>query len=116
MSAPSHAPVSKYRWSDIHRDSIEQQIVRAYVQLTVSAGGNDPLRTLILTRFGSVEIRLTKTRFPDLPSVPPYWQEIYSHLSGTTVDSLGCFGFGEDELDEAVDFVCAAEHLHQTRQ
>lgn len=102
--------------SDTHRDKIEQQIVRAYVHLTMCDDSDHGSRTVILARLGSIEIRLTKTPFADAMGMPPVWLEVYSHPRGATDDSLGCFGFDEDELRDAVDFVCEAEYLHQTRQ
>jgi hypothetical protein len=63
---------------------------------------------------GSLEVRLTEMPRMELAGVPPFWLEICSPRTGSTLDSLGCFEFDEDELVAAVDFVCDAEQRHQT--
>ena len=90
--------------SDACRDRIEQQLIRAYVQLVFAAeaGGS---RTVTLSRQSGLEVRLTEM---PLPGMPTFWLEI--HLLGTRsiIDSLGCSEFDEDELADAVDFIYGA--------
>jgi hypothetical protein len=44
-----------------------------------------------------------------LADLPPFWVEIYSLASGSTIDSYGCFEFDEDELAKAVEFIVEAK-------
>jgi hypothetical protein len=115
MLLPWEAPLGDAVWPDPCRDRIEQQIICAYVRLAAPASDDGISRTVTVTRLGSVELRLTEAPLLGLPDVPLFWLEVHSHLTGSTVDSLGCFEFDEDELAAAVDFVCEAQHLHQTR-
>jgi hypothetical protein len=96
--------------SDARRDRIEQQIVRAYVQLIFAdeAGGS---RTVTLSRQSGLEVRLTEM---PLPGMPTFWLEIHFLGTGSIIDSLGCFEFDEDELAAAVDFICHAQERHKT--
>jgi hypothetical protein len=100
---------------DPGRDWIERKIVRAYVQLAILPDDTDNSCTVTLERFGGLEVRLTETPRKALAGMPPFWLELYSHGSGAIVDSLGCFEFDEDELEAAIEFVCAALRRHGSR-
>ena len=107
------ASVGDALWSDACRDRVEEQIIRAYVRLALTDDA-DGSRTVTLARLGSLEVRLTEMPRMELAGVPPFWLEICSLRTGSTLDSLGCFEFDEDELEAAVDFICHAEQRHQT--
>jgi hypothetical protein len=99
---------------DAARDRIEQLIIRAYVRL-VTAADDRRARTVTFARLAGLEYRLTETFMPDAPDLPPFWLEIHSLTTGTTLDSFGCFEFDEDELNAAVDFVWEGQQRHQIR-
>jgi hypothetical protein len=95
-------------------DEIEQRIIRAYVQLMFAAEHTAGIRTTLVARFCSLEVRLSE--FPDASiaqDLPPFWLEIYSHATRSTVDSLGCFEFDEAELALAVELVLKARHRRE---
>ncbi|RDI60069.1 hypothetical protein [Microvirga subterranea] len=95
------------------RDRIEEQIIRAYVRLALAPDQTGGLRTITLTQFGALEIRLTEVSgASEATPFPPFWVEIYSHESSCVIDSCGCFEFDEDELTAAVDLVVDAQR-HQ---
>jgi hypothetical protein len=54
---------------------------------------------------GGIEIRLSEAALEARPDLPAFWLEIHSLESGSTIDSLGCFEFNQDELRAAVEFV-----------
>src|SRR5688572_17827420 len=89
-------------------DEIEQRILRTYVQLAVTPERADGSRSATLARFGALEVRLTECAQPagTLPAVPPFWLEIYSHDTGSTVDCCGCSEFDEAELATATELIC----------
>jgi hypothetical protein len=93
------------------RDQIEQQIIRAYLQLMVldGLGGS---RTVTLAQLSGLEVRLTELPRTGQPDLPPFCLEIHSLATGPRVDSFGCFEF-DDELEAAVEFVCKAKQCHQ---
>jgi len=100
--------------SDLCSDEIEQQIIRAYVRLVFAAENTAGVRTTLVARFCSLEVRLSE--LPDASGVqdlPPFWLEIYSHTTRSTVDSLGCFEFDQAELAMAVDLVLKARHRRE---
>ena len=99
---------------DICRDRIEQKIIRAYVQLAVPLDPNNGFQTVMLARFGDLEVRLTKNPQSGAPpTLPSYWLEIYSGRSGSAIDRFECLEFDEGELAAAVEFVCRAKQRHQ---
>ncbi len=89
-------------------DRIEQQILRTYVQLAVTPERADGSRRATLARLGAVEVRLTECPHGegDRPDAPPFWLEIYSHATCSTIDRCGCFEFDEAELATAADLIC----------
>ena len=87
---------------DADRDRIEQQIIRAYVRL-VTAADDRGSRTVTFARLAGLECRLTETFMPEAPDVPTFWVEIHSVMTGTTLDSFGCFEFDENDLYDQVD-------------
>lgn len=91
-------------------DTLKPSILRAYVQLAAMPDQTSGVKTATLARFGSVEVRLTELTRPEDKArcIPPFWLEVYSHATGTTLDSCGCFDFDEPELATAVDLVCDA--------
>jgi hypothetical protein len=105
------APAGNAAWPDARRDQIEEQIIRAYVQLIFAAEA-DGSRTVTLSRQDGFEVRLTEM---PLPGTPTFWLEIHSLGTRSIIDSLGCFEFDEDELAAAVDFICEAQERYQTR-
>ncbi|KLK90545.1 hypothetical protein AA309_25150 [Microvirga vignae] len=94
-------------------DSFEPDILRAYVQLAVMPDQANGVKTATVARFGSVEVRLTELTQPEHKSrcIAPFWLEVYSHASGTTLDSCGCFTFDEPELATAADLICDAKRI-----
>ncbi len=95
------------------RDRIEEQIIRGYVRLALAPDQTSGLRTITLSQFGALEIRLTEVSgASEATPFPPFWIEIYSHASSCVIDSCGCFEFDEDELTAAVDLVFEAQR-HQ---
>ena len=113
MLQPCLASVGDAPCPDAYRDQIEQRIIRAYVRL-VMADDVEGTRTVTFARLAGLEARLTEAPVPDMPDVPPFWLEIHSVATGTTLDSLGCFEFDEDELNAAVDFVWESQQRHRT--
>ena len=109
-------PLDAATATEIWRDQTEQQIIRAYVQLALPPNLMPDRRTVTLERFGALEVRLTE--IPQsagvLPSLPPFWLEIHSHASNSTIDSCGCFEFDEDELVTAVEFILNARQRYQS--
>jgi len=100
---------------DICRDRIEQKIIRAYVQLAVPLESNNGFQTVMLARFGEVEVRLTKNPQSGAPpALSSYWLEIYSGRSGSAIDRFECLEFDEGELAAAVEFVCRAKRRHHS--
>ncbi|WP_404294974.1 hypothetical protein ACD578_27050 (plasmid) [Microvirga sp. RSM25] len=89
-------------------DSLEPGILRAYVQLAAMPDQANGAKTATLARFGSLEVRLTELTRPGYksPCIPPFWLEVYSRATGTTLDSCGCFDFDESELSTAVSLIC----------
>ncbi|WP_404295375.1 hypothetical protein ACD578_28085 (plasmid) [Microvirga sp. RSM25] len=91
-------------------DQLERNILLAYVQLAAMPDQVNGTRTATLANFGSVEVRLTELTQPGYKSrcIPPFWLEVHSHATGTTLDSCGCFEFDESELTTAVGLICEA--------
>jgi hypothetical protein len=91
------------------RDTVEQQIIRAYVRLMFEPKQDDGSRTITIMRVGSLEVRLTEHHQDyDLPTFPPLWVELYSHMSNSVISYCGCYEFDEDELDAAVELALSA--------
>ena len=91
---------------DSCRDRIEEQIIRAYVQLALAPDQANGSRRITVAQFGQLEVRLTEFPLKGVPSnIPPLWVEVYSHASGSTIDSFGCFEFDEDELAATVELI-----------
>jgi hypothetical protein len=88
-------------------DYLESQILCAYVQLAMMPERANGTRSATLARFGALEVRLTECPAAEgLPDgVPPYWLEIYSSVTRSTIDSYGCFEFDEDELASAAELM-----------
>jgi hypothetical protein len=89
-------------------DEIEQRILRTYVQLAVTPERADGSRGATLARFGPLEVRLIECGQPagTRPDEPPFWLEIYSHDTGSTVERWGYFEFDEAELATATELIC----------
>lgn len=89
-------------------DEIEHRILRTYVQLAVTPERADGSRCATLTRSDPLEVRLTECAQPagTPPAGPPFWLEIYSHVTGSTVGCCGLFEFDEAELATATDLIC----------
>jgi hypothetical protein len=99
---------------DLSYDDIEQLIIRAYVKLIFATKDTAGSRTTTIARFCSLEVRLTE--FPDAyisKDMPPFWIEIYSHATRSTVDSCGCFEFNEAELATAAGLIQQAKQRRE---
>ena len=97
-------------------DEIEQRIIRAYVQLVFQAVDADNSRTVVVTRLGSLEVRLTEM----LPAetnlgLPPFRIEVFDWPHQAFIDSIGCYEFDEDELAAAVEMIVRAALEADTR-
>jgi hypothetical protein len=114
MPQPHAASDGDATGSDACRDRIAQQIIRAYVQLAMTHDV-DGSRTVTLARRGGLEVRLTEAVSMERADLPPFWLEIHSLATASTIDSFGCFEFDEDELEAAVDFVCEVKQRHQAQ-
>ena len=71
-------------------DHLESQILLcAYVELAMTPERADGSRTATLARFGALEVRLPECPSLDgsLAEVPPFWLEIYSYVTCSTVDA-----------------------------
>ncbi|WP_262269424.1 hypothetical protein [Microvirga yunnanensis] len=91
-------------------DQIEQLLIRAYVRLVYRPRRASAFRvTVVVGHIGPIDVRLTEME-PEAVALgqPPFWLEIYSHTSGSTIDSCGCFAFDEDELGRAVEMILEA--------
>ena len=87
-------------------DEIEQRIIRAYVRLAGTMRGRGGSRTVNVTQFRTLEVRLSETPFEQLlPGMPPFWLEVYSQTSGCVIDSCGCTTFDACELADAVGMI-----------
>jgi hypothetical protein len=95
-------------WDD--PDQIEQLLIRAYVRLVYGPRRASALRAIVVAgQIGPMDVRLTEMEPEAVASgQPPFWVEIYSHSSGSTIDSCGCFAFDEDELGRAVEMILEA--------
>ncbi|MBM1172484.1 hypothetical protein [Microvirga arabica] len=105
------------RLAAICHNRIEEEIIRAYVRLVCTLDQPNGLRTQIVARFGTLEIRMTEALLGEVPPQAPRFRiEIYSHESDAVLDSGDYFEFDEDELRAAVDLVVSAQvmqfHLH----
>jgi hypothetical protein len=108
MSKRHGARADQFLWDD--PDHIEQLLIRAYVRLAYTGNSTNGRRTNAVGQFGSFEVRLTEMEPKTaLAGLPPFWVEIYSHASASTVDSFGCFEFDEDELAKVVEFIVEAK-------
>lgn len=56
-------------------------------------------RTVTVAQLGGLKVRLTEAPLMERPDLPPFWLEIHSLATGSTLDSFGCFEFDEDELE-----------------
>jgi hypothetical protein len=94
------------------RDWVEQEIIRAYIQLIFAPLQGNGSRTISIVRVGSLEARVTEHHQDyDLPTFPPLWVEVYSHASNSVIAFCGSYEFDEDELDAAVELVLSAYTL-----
>jgi hypothetical protein len=101
-------------WLDLCPDEIEQRVIRAYVQLVFTARDAAGFRTIVVARFGALEVRLTEAPQENgADNWPLFWLEIYSHATGSTVDGCGCFEFDESELAASVEMMLEAKRRHE---
>ncbi len=90
-------------------DQIGRHLIEAYVQLAVTPPGPDGSRTVVIERLGGVTVHLTELPRQHIPSTMPHlWLEIFSSVSGSPMDSYGCFDLGEDELMAATQLIVEA--------
>jgi len=102
--------------SDRCADEIEQRIVRAHMQLMFQADDADDPRSLVVMRLGAIEIRLTELRLSEVGStLPPLWIEVFDWMEETSIDSIGCYGFDDDEMPAAVAMIVNAARESQSR-
>jgi len=94
----------------ICRDRIEEAIIRAYLRLAWEPNRENGLRTIIVTQFGCLEIRMSERPLHEVPPlIAPFRIEIYSYESGIIIGSGEYFEFDEDELSAAVDLIYLAQ-------
>lgn len=67
---------------------------------------------MTLAQFGDVEVRLTEVQLA--PGIPPFWLEVYSTATRSTIDGCGCFEFDECELAMVVDLVLDARRTRHS--
>lgn len=96
-------------------DAIEQWIIRAYLRLAFHPNDRTGSRTATVLRSGGIEARLTEVP-GNVPNLPSYWLEIYSHRTRSVIDSRGYHDFNEAELFMAVDLVLGALERHRSLQ
>ena len=90
-------------------NDIERQIMRAYIQLALLPAPAGWFRSVAVAQFGNLEVRLTELlRDGSHQATPPFCLEIYSHTSGSTLDSCSFFELDADELAICVELTCAA--------
>jgi hypothetical protein len=95
--------------SDLCADEIEQRIIRAYVGLVYQAVDTANQRSVVVMRLGILEVHLTEIHPEDAtPGVPPFWIEVFDWPQQTSIDSVGCYEFDEDELVAAVEMIVNA--------
>jgi hypothetical protein len=95
--------------SELCADEIEQRIIRAYIRLVFEAERTIGFRTVTVTRFGPIEVRLTERleNNPD-PGMPPFWLEVFSMQLPSPVDSYGMSEFDDSEIAAAAKFIIKA--------
>lgn len=109
MSQPCATPGHAEARTIPCRDWVEQQIVRAYVQLVFAHDQKNGSRTITIMRVGTLEVRLTELcQNYDVPTFPPLWVELYCWASGSVVAFCNGFEFDEDEINAAADMVLSA--------
>jgi hypothetical protein len=90
-------------------EEIEQRIIRAYVHLAFGSTERNGSRVVTVARAGMLEARLSEIPAPGRElGLPQFWLEIYSHATGTVIDSRGCYDFDEHEMAAAVKMVTSA--------
>jgi hypothetical protein len=95
--------------SDLCADEIEQRIIRAYVVLVYQAVDTANRRSVVVMRLGTLEVHLTEVHPEDAtPGVPPFWIEVFDWPQQTSIDSVGCYEFDENELVAAVEMIVNA--------
>jgi diguanylate cyclase (GGDEF)-like protein/PAS domain S-box-containing protein len=106
---PSHDAKAASPLADA--DEVERRIVCAYVQLALMLDRSDQPRSVTIARFGTIEVRLTEMpRDGSPPETPPFWLEMHSYASGSTIDSCGCLEFDEDEPATCVALIRSADY------
>jgi hypothetical protein len=113
MSKRHDTRADQFSWDD--PDHIEQMLIRAYVRLAYTGNSTNGRHTNAVGRFGPFEVRLTEME-PEaaLTGLPPFWVEIYSLASESTIDNYGCFEFDEDEFAKAIEFIVEAKRAQMT--
>lgn len=114
---PMHSVPANPSWTGTNAEEIEQRIIRAYLRLACTAQERDGIRSVTVTRFGGLEVRLTEIPLELVaPGMPTFWLEVYSHENHAVIDSCGCSEFDERELADAVDLVERAMRRSQPVQ
>jgi len=90
---------------------IEQRIIRAYIQLVFRPEPNDGSQSIIVTRSGSTEVRMTEIPQESFASrVPQFWLEVVALPARTSLDGFGFFELNDVILATAVEFILATVH------
>ena len=69
--------------------NLELRILQLYVWDLMTKRFVDGCRTASLTRYGVYEVRLVEPLQDLRGDTPPFWIELYDHMSDTTIDSCG---------------------------
>jgi hypothetical protein len=94
---------------DVTLTEIEQRIIRAYIQLVFRPEPNAGSQSVIVTRSGATEVRMTEIPQESFaPRVPQFWLEVFSLPARTSLDGFGFFELNDVTLAAAVEFVLAA--------
>ena len=87
-------------------ESIERQLIQAYIKLEVMAPDEHGYRTVVVGPFGDIDVQLTDLpRDRVLSPLPPLWLEVFSRHDGAPIDSDGCSKFGTEELTAVVEMI-----------
>jgi hypothetical protein len=95
--------------SDLSADEIEQGIIRAYVRLVFQDEDTDNSRSVVVMRFGPLDVHVSETRPKDATfSLPQFWIEVFDGTSRASIDSIGFHEFDDAELAATVEMIMSA--------
>jgi hypothetical protein len=99
---------------DRSTDEIEEKIIRAYLRLLFSSPLNGAPCSVRVLRTAYVDIYLTKGGSMRESGEAPFRLEAFVNRRLAPVRKYSCFGFDDDELVSAVQFVFQAQHRFET--